>query len=185
MPASSYRQAPAKTLLLPLFSFAPPVSFLLAGTGQDAPPPTVLVPTPTFLFSCRHRQDRSSHLGSPLPRLVSFVTPGLCFLAGTGKTLIARACAAQTNACFLGQFRDMSETCPRHVAIGADQRLLPQARGCLEAEYLPVSPHISPYLVPISGIRVLVSQPALERATYSAVFRCIHCLRLRCTHAVL
>ena len=33
--------------------------------------------------------------------LFSFARPVSFFLAGTGKTLIARACAAQTNACFL------------------------------------------------------------------------------------
>jgi len=41
---------------------------------------------------------------------------------------------------------------------------------------------------PRSRVRIHVSQPALERTRtplYSPVFRCIHCSRLRCIHAVL
>ena len=41
------------------------------------------------------------------------------------------------------------------------------------SDFIPrsgISPHISPYLGPRSGIRIHVSQPALEKKTYSAVF---------------
>ena len=44
------------------------------------------------------------------------------------------------------------------------------------------------YIPPRSGIRLHVSQPALERTRippYSTVLRCVHCILLRCIHAVL
>ena len=53
----------------------------------------------------------------------------------------------------------------------------------LEAEDLPISPHISPYLAPRSGRSIPASQPALERTRlplYSTVFRWIHCTRPAC-----
>ena len=62
----------------------------------------------------------------------------------------------------------------------------------LEAEYgflyLPISPHISPSLVPRSRRRVHAPQLAPEGARtplYSPAFRRIHCTLLRCLHAVL
>ena len=44
------------------------------------------------------------------------------------------------------------------------------------------------YIPPRSGIRLHVSQPALERTRiqpYSTVLRCVHCILLRRIHAVL
>ena len=50
-----------------------------------------------------------------------------------------------------------------------------------------ISPHISPDLVPRSGIRIPVSQPALERTRtplHPAAFRCTHRPPLRCLPCV-
>ena len=51
-----------------------------------------------------------------------------------------------------------------------------------------LSPSSSTARTTRSGVRIHVSQPAPERTRIppcSAVFRCIHCPLLRCTHAVL
>ena len=88
-----------------------------------------------------------------------------------------------------------SEQAPVHLGVWLNPRSLPNEplyerfvaawQRALEAEYLPISPHIAG---PRSGRRCPASQLALERARiplYSAAFRCMHCPPLRCTHAVL
>jgi len=87
------------------------------------------------------------------------------------------------------------EQAPVHLGVWLNPRSLPNEplyerfvaawQRALEAEYLPISPHIAG---PRSGRRCPASQLALERARiplYSAAFRCMHCPPLRCTHAVL
>ncbi|EOD04234.1 hypothetical protein EMIHUDRAFT_428621 [Emiliania huxleyi CCMP1516] len=69
----------------------------------------------------------------------------------TGKTLIARACAAQTNACFLGQLAGPQLV---QMFIGDGAKLVRDAFALAKEKppispYLPTSPHTSPHL-PIS-----------------------------------
>ena len=126
-----------------------------------------LAPLPPPWHRYRHFGTATAAL-APLPPLWHrYRRPG---------TAAAAAAAAAAGSCPTPRADALFPTQPRQPEVESalpaadDQRRGPagvHGRGRLEAEYLPISPHISPYLpisrAPRSGRRTLVTNFALER----------------------